>query len=604
MEKQCNIGVIAPDPLLTQLFEEILLESPGRFLLAGGLMEEGVDAARSLLAQGARVLISRGETYRLLRAANLPGVLLELPITVRDVLILINEGCTVSSEIGVVGFGEVFRAAESLASILPVTLRLFQLHEYADVPSAVQEVMASGVQVVVGTPMVVRECEKRGLRGFSLTTRKAVALNILDEADKIARLQRNEARFSLGYEIFSNVLGGEVFFLDNEGKLVPGINSLGSEDKLPPLNARITWAIKNNQPYEGKMQVQGAEVLCHLHPLFSDGKNNGAAMVIEARGDLAPGSRKGKKFVARRTLESIVCASPAMKECLRQARRFAESDAPVCLRGESGVGKDLLAQGIHNASARAAQPFVPINCGALPESLLESEIFGYGEGAFTGARHGGRAGLLEMANGGTVFLDEIGEAPLSFQVALLRFLEDNCIVRIGGEQMLTLDVRVICATNCDLEEKMRQGLFRRDLYYRIHMLPLTVPPLRERPECLSKLIRFFFEDACIQRGRESLRLEPAAEKALRQWAYPGNVRELRNVIFRLVILCEDDCVNAAQARACLAPYNGAKPTAGALHDAELDCIQNVLRECKGNKSRAARRLGISTSTLWRRLRSQ
>jgi transcriptional regulator with PAS, ATPase and Fis domain len=221
----------------------------------------------------------------------------------------------------------------------------------------------------------------------------------------------------------------------------------------------------------------------------------------------------------------------------------SNSFSNVLIQGESGTGKELIAQAIHKCSFRSTGPFVAINCGALPRNLVESELFGYEEGAFTGAKHGGRPGKFELAHGGTIFLDEIGDMPLDIQVRLLRVLQEKKIIRVGGQQYIDIDVRVIAATNKDLSQEVRDGNFRLDLYYRLNVLPILVPSLRERKKDILLLAEFFLKKFCRQSGMNMKKFSSAVSKAFMDYEWPGNVRELENVVERAVNLCEKEILS-------------------------------------------------------------
>jgi len=238
---------------------------------------------------------------------------------------------------------------------------------------------------------------------------------------------------------------------------------------------------------------------------------------------------------------SIIAESPAMVKAIRQALKLGKVDSTVLILGESGVGKGLIADLIHQNSNRADKPIIKLNCGAIPELLIEAELFGYVKGAFTGAA-GNKPGLLEIADGGTIFLDEIAELPLASQVKLLRFMEDNRITRLGSTQSRHVDVRILTATNQNLQDMMDKGLFRADLYYRLSVIPLQVPPLRERKDCLLPLIRSYI-DLFSKQTKKEARLTTAAIDTLTRYAYPGNVRELMNICERLVVMTETDLID-------------------------------------------------------------
>jgi DNA-binding NtrC family response regulator len=259
------------------------------------------------------------------------------------------------------------------------------------------------------------------------------------------------------------------------------------------------------------------------------------ALVVRRQDQIDQGLR-AERFDERPTLRDFVSRSPAIQSFMHTAHRLARSDSSVLILGETGVGKERLAQALHSDGPRAAGPFVPVNCGALPESLIESELFGHEEGAFTGASRS-RRGYFELAHRGTLFLDEIAETPLHLQVKLLRALETRSIQRVGGERALQVDVRVMAATNRDLEDEVAAGRFRSDLYYRLAVVTLVLPPLRERREDIPELVETYIQRFRIHLGREVTGCSPEAMEALVAYKWPGNVRELINAIERAVLLC-------------------------------------------------------------------
>ena len=307
----------------------------------------------------------------------------------------------------------------------------------------------------------------------------------------------------------------------------------------------------------------------------------------------------------RYSMPGILARSAPMQRVLELVARVAPSDATVLIEGESGTGKELIAKAIHHASPRAARPFVAINCGAMPEPLLESEMFGHVKGAFTGAVATKR-GLLEEAQDGTFFLDEIGEMPGSLQVKLLRALQEREIRRVGGNQPISLNVRVIAATNRDIARLMREGGFREDLYYRLNVLPVRLPPLRERREDIPLLAEHFLAGAAARHGR-AMRLTPAASARLLSYAWPGNVRELENAIERAAILASGEAITPGDLPPHIASGTGLGPApvlAAQQNLAEIEKahIVQTLERCGWNHSRAAEALGIGRTTLWRKLK--
>ena len=300
----------------------------------------------------------------------------------------------------------------------------------------------------------------------------------------------------------------------------------------------------------------------------------------------------------------LIVRSPAMKRTLDLARRVAQVDSTVLITGESGSGKERIARFIHDESARAAGPFVAINCGAVPESLLESELFGHTKGSFTGASQD-RAGLFEAANGGTLLLDEIGEVPPPMQVKLLRVLQEREVRRVGENRHRPINVRVLGATNRDLLAEVHAARFRQDLYYRLRVVEIVVPPLRERRDDVLPLARHFLKTSAERLGRAPANLTPEAAQQLLKYAWPGNVRELENAIERAVVLSSGTRIGVED----LPPEVGlALPTVAStgdvrtLADVERDYIAAAVRSVGGNRAKAAAKLGIGTATLYRKLK--
>lgn len=323
-------------------------------------------------------------------------------------------------------------------------------------------------------------------------------------------------------------------------------------------------------------------------------------------------TKKLMGLTADYNFDSILGESIPMKSAKDTAMRYASSNFDILISGESGVGKELFAQAVHNQSPRRDGPFVAINCASLPDNLIESELFGYVKGAFTGADQNGQTGKFELADGGTLFLDEIGEIPLSMQAKLLRVLETRQITRLGSAKQIRINVRVIAATNRDLTKMIQEGNFREDLYYRLQVLNLHVPPLRERGEDILLLTSFFQKEICQSSQAQPAKLSAEARQKLLHYNWPGNVRELRNVIYRVSILSEDGVIsgdvveNAIQSNGNPLGQNQ-NTTAQSRIEAIQTQIQNSYRDLVnealastgGNKKEAAQLLGVTRQTIYR-----
>ena len=327
---------------------------------------------------------------------------------------------------------------------------------------------------------------------------------------------------------------------------------------------------------------------------------------------------RSRGHVAKYTFDDILGKSAKIKAAIEKARRFGGVDATVLIYGETGVGKEFFAHSIHNVSPRKDGPFIAVNCAAMPENLLESELFGYAEGAFTGAKKGGKKGVFEMANGGTIFLDEISEMSDKLQTRLLRVLQEYEVMPLGDDRLISVDVRVIAATNSDLRGMVEEKLFRADLYYRINVLTLVIPTLRERREDIPILVDHFL-DLSNKRFQKNIKgVEPKGIDLFYAHNWPGNTRELQNIMERLAILTDSDYIPLDLVAESLIispeephPVSSAKPQSKTLNIQEpqikgsLDkkaITLSALKAAKGNKKKAAQILGISRTTLWRRLK--
>jgi transcriptional regulator of acetoin/glycerol metabolism len=375
---------------------------------------------------------------------------------------------------------------------------------------------------------------------------------------------------------------------------------------LPPvLQAALTSAL--SQPAgsgggEVRLESESGGVIS-LSVVRHAGAPVGAVLRISSSRQRPP-SRTGTRY----DFETILGRASAFRRCVEQARGAAANDLPVVLTGESGTGKELLAQSIHAGSGRRSGPFVAINCASIPEPLVEAELFGYEEGAFTGANRGGRAGRFEDAEGGTLFLDEVSELPLSAQSALLRVLQEREVVRVGSSSSRTVDVRVVAATNKPLGTQSQSGRFRRDLYYRLNVLPIQVPALRDRGDDVDLLAESFLMAAEGEVGRGGLTLAPDAMAALRGHPWPGNVRELKNVIQRAAATAPTTVIRAAdlvlehwdlEPERIVPPRASPRAAVRPAQQPDRAQLQATIESCGGSFTRAAASLGVSRMTVYR-----
>ncbi|RNB77539.1 PAS domain-containing protein [Brevibacillus panacihumi] len=412
---------------------------------------------------------------------------------------------------------------------------------------------------------------------------------------------------------------GEIVYVNKQGADILGIalgDTIGKHlcdivdfqpEVLSVLETGKGWVNKEffiTMPKKGKLHLMKSAI-----PVFDElGKIIGVIDTfreIKAIRNLVTSMVGAKAFF---TFDDIITHSANVQELIRQSRWAAREDTNILIEGESGTGKELFAHAIHNDSRRANGPFVVIDCSSIPRELVESELFGYVDGAFTGARKGGRPGKFELANGGTVFLDEIGEMPLEIQAKLLRVLQSRYVVRVGGYEPIPIDVRIIAATNRNLEEEVAKRNFRLDLYYRLNVVNLKIPPLRERVEDILMLANHFMRKFETSKpAPAALALSPAVQDGLQRYWWPGNIRELENMIARACVFAKGDTLGPDLfpdnlfAREAPVPTRLHEPV-HSLDETEKNQIRSVLLEADGNKSTAAKMLGISRSTLYQKMK--
>lgn len=440
---------------------------------------------------------------------------------------------------------------------------------------------------------------------------------IVEDEEKLRRVLALHLE-GLGYEVTTTARAEEALRLAGQANLVltdlrlPGMNGLDLLEALQRQNARlpviVMTAYSSVETAVEAMKKGAADFL--PKPFSLDHLATVVRRALEVQQLREENAQLREELGRRYRIENVIGTGPKMQEVLAAVMRVAPTRTTVLLCGESGVGKDLIARVIHHHSPRAAQPFVKINCTTIPENLMESELFGYEKGAFTGAS-ASKPGKFELADRGTVFLDEIGDVPPAVQVKLLRVLQDREFERLGSNRTRQIDVRVIAATNADLRRALEEGNFREDLYYRLNVFPITIPPLRERREDIPLLAERFLRKFAAETGSRVEEISPEAMRKLVEYHWPGNVRELENVIERSLLYADGRVLLPEHIRLDYAPRRAANGTAGAvdgflpegmtLDEYEQHLIREALRRAGGNKSQAARLLGLTRNALRYRL---
>ncbi|WP_027717254.1 sigma-54 interaction domain-containing protein [Desulfovirgula thermocuniculi] len=463
-------------------------------------------------------------------------------------------------------------------------------------------------------PLLVSSGAEDGVQYFYLPTGGCLlAVNNRLRARREGNLKEV---FREALPLIARVAGGEAVLFDRRGLRFCSVGPDGRE--TPKGMGEYTHlgrrAMELGRPVIGPSLLEEGALAVRIPVTGEFGLGFNNVLAVRQKKALAA-SRQG--YHARYTFADIVGNSPAIRQCIQQARQVAATDSTVLLCGETGTGKELFAQAIHHASRRSRGPFVALNCGAIPATLVESQLFGYEAGAFTGASRSGQPGVFEQAHGGTLFLDEISEMELEMQSRLLRVLQEREVVRIGGKKAIAVDVRIIASTNKDLWQLVASGRFRQDLYYRLNVVDLRIPPLRERIEDIPLLIHHFMERFRRHFATFVRDISGEALECLMRYPWPGNVRELQNCIERVMNLCTREVIQpedlpavvrdyhmpAAAARAVPeAPPFYAPGLKGATRAMERAAIMRALQESGYSRRRAAEKLGISVTTLWRKMK--
>ncbi|WP_264844151.1 sigma 54-interacting transcriptional regulator [Caldinitratiruptor microaerophilus] len=618
-----RIAVLGYEPL-GQLFRQVLLgrDLPYEVQFVQALFEEALPAARELERSGrADAFVAGAVNYPLLRdRLRLPVV--PLTITGYDLLRAIARAADHGHRILVMSYRERRLPAEDLRAVFRVQVdeEVFTSWEEAD--GIVRRRRDAGWTVLVGPSVACELAGQHGLHGV-LAYGPDTLLRALQQAYEMATARLAEAQRTEELRTILQFAPTGIIAADGNGRITvfnPALERLTgiaageavgrpADEVVPALE--LGRVLESGAPSLAAVaQLGPLEVVTNRVPVTVQGRPAGVvATVWDARSveesEVAVRRvRHGRGLVARFTFAHVVGESPALRQAVAAARRFARAEQPILIYGETGTGKELFAQSIHNASRRAGRPFVAINCAAVPESLLESELFGFEEGAFTGARRGGKPGLMELAHTGTLFLDEVAELSPPLQTKLLRALQEREIMRVGGDRLIPVDVRVVAATSRDLDAEVAAGRFREDLYYRLNVLELRLPPLRERREDVPLLVRHFLA------GRPQALVEAAVAGIaahLGDYPWPGNVRELENLLSRFIALAdtEEGKTPPAALMAELARQLQSRARTRRVRSAREDEVRRIAEAMAaegGNRAAAARRLGISRSTLWRKLR--
>ena len=600
--------------------------------VALGLLNEAIAIAKNAESQGVEAIISRGGTARIIEEAVPSIPVVEIPVSPYDILRAIYCAKKYGRNIFILGFENIIEGVDFLGPILDTDIQTYYLENEEDGERYIKQLLNSGekIDALLGGSVAENLAIKYNIPTVLLETGAAAIESSIKHARRIVEVARKEKEKTEEFKAILHYISEGVISVDVDGKITTFNSAAGRilgvsyeevigrfVGELIP-DTKLTRVIEKNKPELGQLLSIGkTQVLANRVPIVLKGKTVGAVATFEDITRIQEYERKirakllEKGHVAKYNFTDIIGESEVLFETKEKAKKYAANDSTVLIVGESGTGKEMFAQSIHIESNRKNGPFVAVNCAAIPQTLLESELFGYEEGAFTGAKKNGKTGLFTEAHGGTVFLDEIGEISIELQVGLLRVLQEREIRPLGSNKVIPIDVRIIAATNKNLLQEVQKGAFRRDLYYRLNILKLRVPTLVDRKDDIKRLSKHFVDKISLKYNK-TIKISNEALDKLQCYYWPGNIRELDNIIERLVTLTEsiitgeqvEEIINEQVEELNNECVNGMDEEIDFLEDIKKRHILKVLSECKGNQTYAANRLGISRTHLWRIIKNQ
>lgn len=612
-----KIAFLAPDDTMYQTALAVLEPGHSDILITRGLLSKGVDVARQLVADGVEIIITRGGTASAIRKSGLEVSVVELVITGFDIIRTVQRAKQYGSRVAVVAFQSMVLGIDCLGPILGIDLRQYIIDSEFAAEANVLRAFADGADVVVGGVITAKTARQHGLPAILIDSGAEGIIQAVEEARRLSHARQLEKVKASLFKAVLDFAHEGVISIDQERRItvfnplaqritgIDGKKAVGRDiaEIWPELKLEKLLATAKDD-LGHILRIGGKRIVCNKVPIVVNGQAVGAVANFQDVGKIQQMEERIRReiyasgHVATFTFDDVLGATSVIRDTVRIAKEFAAAQSAVLILGETGTGKEVFAQSIHNYSRRANGPFVAINCAALPGQILESELFGYVGGAFTGANREGKPGLFEVAHRGTIFLDEIAEMDYTLQGKLLRVLQEKKVVRLGSDKVIPVDVRIIAATNRQLKQLVADNKFRADLYYRLNVLRLRIPPLRERTGDIAVYARhFLFAYAANRR----LALTDTALQLLGRYPWPGNVRELQNTIERIAVVCPGQTVEAGIINQLLDDEQDNDLTV-LIAGNEAEEIKKALTASRGKYGEAAKLLGISRSTLWRRLR--
>ncbi|KJS17138.1 MAG: hypothetical protein VR69_06480 [Peptococcaceae bacterium BRH_c4b] len=631
-----KIALISLSTQLTRAVQKIRDTTCTNFEIIEAFLDEVVTVAQELEQNKFEIILALPYTSSIVKNyVQIPVV----PIYTDglDLMKAVYKAKKLGPKIAYVAFNQekIRNDFENLLSISGIDIYPYYYKNQFEMRDSIRQVYEDGIDVVIVTGTCMKHmAEKMGMKTIKIEPGNDTLLEYLNKAYDIIALNRREKERTRRLQTIIDMISDGIINIDQHGKINVVNTAAAQVLNLPREQiigtSRDTIGSLINENGRSIIKTIGSSTLIVNKAKILNEAGQIEEIIalkdvteIQRLERLVQREMKQKGLVAKYTFNDIIGQSRAINRAIEKARLYASSDSNILITGETGTGKELFAQSIHNTSNRSNGPFVALNCATLPESLLESELFGYEPGTFTGARKGGKSGLFELSHNGTIFLDEIGEIPISLQAKLLRVIQDKEVRRLGGEKVIPMNVRIVAATNLDLEDAVNRGNFRADMYYRLNVLSIKVPPLRERYDDIPLLVNFFMDKFSRNHTNQQERVNFTDDmlQSLLSYRWPGNVRELENFIEKFMYLykkCSISGVNliksllydstSQSSYTCVNP--GENPgedmvsiRIGPLKEMEKELIHNVALKMNIHKNKLAEILGISRTTLWKKLNS-
>lgn len=611
-----KIAILIPDEQRSSEIKKLLPEYHDEIIFETSSILNGVSKAKYLVEQGVEIIIARGENAAIIRRTYPEIVVVDVSITGFDLVLALENARQFGENIAVVAFPDMIKKIECLETALGVRIKRYNLlsRNIEHVNEMIDNALHDGANVILGGFITTNTAKGRKLPCVQIITgNQAYVEAFFNAKSLLSSIEQEKRKTGFTKTVLNHAYEG-ILSIDEKYNITI-INPIAqrilrfSESK--GININDVWpelgldaTVKTGKEELNKLYtVNNVQILCNKVPIKDGKKIIGAVAAFQDITKIQMAEARIRKevyskgHIAHFNFKDIYGSSKPIQSTIAMAKSFSLTEANILITGDTGCGKEVFAQSIHNNSKRINGPFVAVNCAALPAQLIESELFGYVSGAFTGANKGGKPGLFEVAHSGTIFLDEIGELDYVNQGRLLRVLQEKAVVRVGSDKVLPVDVRIIAATNKNLSEMITQNKFREDLFYRLNVLQLKIPTLRERKKDICVYAKQFLKE--ISLGRK-LELSRGALKALEDYPWAGNIRELRNVVERIVAMAEREIVSTAFVGKLLGIDNR-NANSKETYNEEARQIMNALTSCNGKISDAAKLLEMSRSTLWRKM---